>query len=613
MKNILTLILCLLTSFVFAQNLYEIDLNTIKKNKLFVKLTLKKCPEKDTVLYSFPASLPGTYATEDFGRFIHNLNAITSDGKKLKTHKINNNTFRICNAKNLKYIEYDVSEIFGKKIKENRIFSPIVTKFEKDKIFTFNNGAIFGFFNGEELNEINIKIEKPTKLYGVTSLPQIHCSSTQQLFKAATYHQLIDCPIMFSIPDTAQFEVGKTKVTISVFDVNGKPRAKHFYELLNRDMHAIDSFLPDIPVDQYSFLIFVDEKKDLGKGIVGTKNFLQILKILLGNKSFDIGALEHGNSSSFYLADFGITDSINYKDYTLDYQLTSAAIHEFMHIITPLGLHDQHIGNFNYLNPIMSKHLWLYEGVTEYFAHLIKLKAGIYSPKEYLKVMREKLIQGLDFPYSTMSFTEMSANVLNKHYKEQYPQVYQRGAILAMLLDAEIQRLTESKKNLLDVLLTLHGKYGVNKSFDESNFISEFVNEVHPDLRTFFNNYIEGKNKWKPNEQLDYIGITYLDTTLEKDMLSIFLDNDISTKSKNGIEFIVTKVGINEWAGLKLGDKINVDNYKRAFLPNNKKLKEGEIAKLKLIRDKKNVTLDIKVKYGLVKKKHILRWTSPKE
>jgi predicted metalloprotease with PDZ domain len=434
-------------------------------------------------------------------------------------------------------------------------------------------------------------------------------NSGQQHFKANSYHQLIDCPIMFSVPDTAQFNVGKTKVTISVFDVNGVPRAKHFYEVLKRDMQAIDDFLPDLPVDNYTFIIYVDELKEIGQAMTGKMGLIKKIKLALKFRNLGLGALEHGNSSTYYLADFGEALS-DVKALSLDKQLSGAAIHEFMHILTPLGLHSQHIGNFNYTNPVMCKHLWLYEGVTEYFANLIKYKGGVISPEEYLNEMGDKLVQGLDFPITEMSFTEMSSNVLEEKYHEHYGQVYQRGAVLAMLLDAEIQRLTSGKKSLIDVMLTLNARYGANKSFDESTFIAELVNEVHPDLQNFFTQYVEGKNQWQPNDQLNYIGITYHDSLQEQDMLSIFTDNDVEHKANGiGIEQVITKVGPNEWAGLQVGDIINISDYREAFEPNGVKLKEGELAKLRVKRGKEFVTLDIKAKYGLKTVKHALRWT----
>jgi predicted metalloprotease with PDZ domain len=613
MKKIVFAIIssCLIIPLV-AQHIYEVDLNKIKNDVLPVKLTLSKSPQTDQVIYSFPATVPGTYDTQDFGRFVLSMDAKTEDGKKLKVKKDGNNSFIISDAKKLKYLEYTVEDILDKKVKKNPIFSPVATNFVSGKNFIFNNGGIFGFFEGEESNPIEIKITKPASLYGATSLPQTELRETQQNFRANSYHQLMDCPIMFSVPDTAQFYVGKTKVTLSIYDVNGIPRAKHFYETLKRDMQAVDAFLPDLPVDNYTFIVYVDDLKEIGKALSGKMGLFKKIKLALKFRSLALGALEHGNSSTYYLADFGSNTS-SIKELSLDNQLSGAAIHEFMHILTPLGLHSQHIGNFNYTKPIMSKHLWLYEGVTEYFANLIKYKGGVYTPEEYLREMESKLSQGLSFPVNEMSFTEMSANVLEEKHHKQYGQVYQRGAVLAMLLDAEIQRLTAGKKTLIDVMLSLNARYGSNKSFDEELFFSEFVKEVHPDLQNFFSLYIEGKNQWKPNEQLNYIGISYHDSLQESGILSPLIekDNDIKLKAIGiGLEQLVMKTGANEWAGFKPGDVISVSDYRDAFEPNGKKLNEGEVAKLRVKRNKEFITLEIKVRYGIKQKRHALRWSN---
>jgi predicted metalloprotease with PDZ domain len=613
-KVTLALLLVYVTSAVSAQHLYEIDLNKIEKDVLPVKMTLSKAPQTDQVIYSFPATVPGTYDTQDFGRFVLSMNAKTADGKKLKVKKQGNNSFIISDAKKLKYLEYTLEDIMDRKVKKHPIFDPVATNFEEGKNFLFNNGGIFGFFAGEEADPIEIKIAKPSQLYGSTSLPQTLSNSGQQHFKANSYHQLIDCPIMFSVPDTAQFNVGKTKVTISVFDVNGVPRAKHFYEVLKRDMQAIDDFLPDLPVDNYTFIVFVDDLKEIGQAMTGKMGLIKKIKLALKFRNLGLGALEHGNSSTYYLADFGEALS-DVQALSLDNQLSGAAIHEFMHILTPLGLHSERIGNFNYTNPLMSKHLWLYEGVTEYFANLIKFKGGVISPDEYLKEMEAKLAEGLDFPVNEMSFTEMSEHVLEEKFHKHYGQVYMRGAVLAMLLDAEIQRLTSGQKSLIDVMLALNARYGANKSFDEQTFIAELVKEVHPDLQNFFALYIEGKNQWKPNDQLNYVGISYHDSLQESVLLSPFnaKDNDITLKAIGiGLEQLVVKTGQNEWAGLKKGDVINVTDFRNAFEPDGQKLKEGEIAKLKVKRNNEVITLDVVVKYGLKEKKHVLRWMEKK-
>jgi hypothetical protein len=86
-------------------------------------------------------------------------------------------------------------------------------------------------------------------------------------------------------------------------------------------------------------------------------------------------------------------------------------------------------------------------------------------------------------------------------------------------------------------------------------------------------------------------------------------DNDITLKAIGiGLEQLVVKTGPNEWAGLKPGDIVNVNDYREAFEPNGEKLKESEIAKLKVKRSKEFITLDISVRYGMRERKNVLKW-----
>ena len=75
----------------------------------------------------------------------------------------------------------------------------------------------------------------------------------------------------------------------------------------------------------------------------------------------------------------------------------------------------------------MSQHLWMYEGVTEYFANLFQVNQGLIDEKEFFERMAGKIAQSRQMN-DNMSFTKMSKNVLNPPYKDQYLNVYQKGA-----------------------------------------------------------------------------------------------------------------------------------------------------------------------------------------
>ena len=78
------------------------------------------------------------------------------------------------------------------------------------------------------------------------------------------------------------------------------------------------------------------------------------------------------------------TDSVGQR-------VTDIAAHEFFHIVTPLNIHSEIIEHFNFVTPVPSRHLWLYEGTTEWAAHAMQLRAGLKTPEAYLQTQIRKM------------------------------------------------------------------------------------------------------------------------------------------------------------------------------------------------------------------------------
>src|SRR5690606_26700770 len=166
-----------------------------------------------------------------------------------------------------------------------------------------------------------------------------------------------------------------------------------------------------LPVDKYAFIIYLYE------GVSG---------------SGGSGALEHSYSSFYYLPEM---DPARLSGFLVD-----VAAHEFFHIVTPLNIHSEEIGNFDYINPKMSKHLWLYEGVTEYFANHVQVYQNMITPEAYFDVLMDKMATAEGFK-DDLPFTKMSLGALDAH-QDQYMNVYNKGALIGLCLDILIREQT---------------------------------------------------------------------------------------------------------------------------------------------------------------------------
>jgi len=598
------LFLFILPLFSFAQktgaHVYTLDLVNVVDDRVRVTVDATKMNFGDYVSgveFNFPATIPGTYATLDYGRFIKDFKAFGAEGKSLKVKK-KGNTYAIKGEP--KKIEYWVDDSFDAKVRKNKIFEPAGTNNQEGRNFLINAAGYLGFFKGAEEMPITLEVIKSPTLYGLSAMGGYSYGNTQNFF-AKDYHQLLDCPIMFAKPDTTSFKLGDTKVTIGVFSESGRELSADIYEQVKLSMGAIESFLHgDLPVKNYAFLFYIKDYSEFQGLVEGTEikvgTIIKAIRELAGQ---GFGALEHGNSSVYYLPDFG-------NDMVLD-QMADVCIHEFFHILTPLGLHSEEIGNFNYIDPQMSKHLWLYEGITEYFAGISQVKGGVITRDEYIRsVLRQKIVTADRYPTEKMPFTEMSENVLHKPYKKQYMQVYQRGALMGALLDIRIMELTQGEKDLLDVVLELRDNYGPDKSFKDDVFIEEFVALVHPDLQQFFDDYVSGTKPLPISEYLAKVGVLYDRSYVGPLVVDPLKDYGIKYRRIRGTNtLVIKKIGKENPLQLEEGDIIELysDELQNEFGGPE----AGAIIDLNITRGAKNLVVPYAITYKEGSKGHFMR------
>lgn len=604
----LTFGLVFITLLAAAQGVqqYYVNLNNIQENTL--KVELKVNPDtyktfKDTAAFQFPKTIPGTYAVLDYGRFIFNLKAFDVNNKELTVKKEGENIFKIVGKP--QHIEYIVKDTYHTKVKKNKIFEPAGTNIQKDKNIIFNNSGFFGIFKGTENVGIELIVDKSPSLFAISSL---NATGTENklVFKAENYHELVDNPIMFSEPDTTSFMVANCKVTIGVFNESGRQISKDIYKEIEKSMRALGIFFGnELPVNNYSFIIYLKdytEFKEMFEG--GRVGVFGIFKIVRSFKGQGFGALEHGNSSVYFLPDFGNDIAVK--------TIKDVASHEFLHIVTPLNLHSEHIGNFNYENPKMSKHLWLYEGITEYFAGLALTQGNVLSPKNYISnVLSGKIASGITYPYKKMSFTEMSENVFEEPYKKQYQQVYERGALMGALLDIEIISATNGEKSLKEVVFALSKKYGKDKNFSEQDFFDEFVAASHPSIRTFIDKYINGRDSLPIGEILAKVGLDYKAEYKGSIAETPFIGVKFKGISLDGRR-VVKKVSKEAKYEFKKGDKINVVEALKLSTTEYGYLAEGEKYEIEVERGGKKIKIQVTNKWVEgTKKNYLFRMKNP--
>jgi predicted metalloprotease with PDZ domain len=455
---------------------YTIDLTNVVNDKVYVELIPPAIKEKE-ITFFFPKIVPGTYAIADYGRYVTDLKALDKKGKELPVEKVNENEWRIKNANKLTKLTYWVDDSWDTRVEGPEIFWPAGTNIEENNNFVINSSGFFGYFQGMKETDFQINVLRPKELYGSTGLipmqtgnpPTIlklekgsgNGNKVVDVYKASDYDHLVDSPLMYARPDTAIIRVANTEVLIGSYSPTKKITAKQIAESIREVLMAQKEFLGGkLPVDKYAFVFYFTDKPLLS-----------------------YGALEHSYSSFYYMPEMPIEQ--------MNQQLRDFAAHEFFHIVTPLTVHSEEIENFDFNDPKMSRHLWMYEGVTEYFAGLVQVQYGLISLDEYMQSIREKMVTSDQFK-DDVPFTEISKFTLDK-YHDQYYNVYQKGALIGLCLDVKLKKYSGGKTGLRDLMLRLSEKYGKEKAFKDEELFDEITRMTYPEIGEFFERYVKGK------------------------------------------------------------------------------------------------------------------------
>ncbi|MEP7265248.1 MAG: hypothetical protein ABI772_12155 [Bacteroidota bacterium] len=506
---------------------FTVDLNAVRKDKVKIILTTPEITEQK-ITYVMPAAAPGSYALENYGRFIDDFTAYDANGKKMH-HTINENRdFIIDNATTLRRIEYWINDTWDDRGSSNAVFQASGTNIEKDKNFVINNFAFFGYFEGMQNLSYEITYKKQDAMFGSTHLTKKIISSSEDLISAKNYRELSDNPVMYCVPDTTSFTINDSKIYISVYSASGKVHSEQLTSYLAPLLAGIHHFLGFLPVDEYYFLFYFssDDQK------------IMTSSVGLGGH----GALEHRNCSFYFLPEAAY-------EIDLKSQVEEVCAHEFLHTITPLQLHSKEIEDFDFRFPKMSEHLWLYEGVTEYLSMQALMKSHLITEQDFLESMSDKIQRAASFPLFSM--TDMSKNVLLPKQQDLYLDVYSKGALLAWFLDMQIITLTDGNSDLKKTVLALLTEFPQGKPFNDEELIDKIIALVNPELKSFFDDYISGQKALNYDELLGKSGLLYFD----EETADIYKSGPIELRyfpDENQIRLM----NENIYFGFKVGDEL---------------------------------------------------------
>ncbi|WP_449554949.1 M61 family metallopeptidase [Hyunsoonleella ulvae] len=560
----------------------HIDLSKVKDDKVPVTINPGRFTV-ETVTYRLPRVIQGTYSVSDFGKYIDDFKAIDNDGNEITVNKVDKNSWTITNAKSLDKITYYVNDTYDIEteggIGGEQPFSPSGTNIE-DENYVLNLHGFIGYFDELKNNQYKLDVVAPTDFVRTSALQNIASKTsddgkyTTTSYLASRYFDITDNPMMYGNLDVEKFKVGDINIVLSVYSPNKVHTAASLKETIFKMMKAQKAYLGDInATPRYDIYLYLSEgKQDSPKGF---------------------GALEHHTSTVVVLPE-GMDEA------ALAESMIDVVSHEFFHIVTPLSVHSEDVHYFDYNNPTFSKHLWMYEGITEYFATLFQINQDIVAKEDFYNKIMGK-IQASKQYNDAMSFTIMSENVLKDAYKDQYINVYQKGALIGMCIDILMREASNGNRGVLSLMKELSNKYGKNKPFEDDKLIAEITEMTYPSVGEFLNTHVVGDLPINYDTFFEKVGLEVGNTKIKANYIMMNNMPIVSGDGQKGTIFFTEAALQNSfWAeqGIQANDVIKSINGTELTLMNaNQVLQEvfmwkpGKDIEVKLDRNGEEIVI----------------------
>jgi predicted metalloprotease with PDZ domain len=344
---------------------------------------------------------------------------------------------------------------------------------------------------------LNVPAGWPRSMTGMRAL------SGEHQYVAPDFDTLVDSPIL----------VGN--LTVHEFTVDGK---RHY--LVNQG--ETPEFDAARAVKDYEAII--REQRRFWGGLPYDKYL--VLNVIAENRG---GGLEHKNSTVL-IASRGTTRSRNAYLAWL-----TTLTHEIFHAWNGKRLRPVELGPFDYEREVLTRGLWVVEGLSDYYGDLITLRAGLLTREEFLESLSGIIAEVQTTPGRFLQPVELASyDAWIRYYRpdENSPNVsisyYSKGQLVGFLLDARIRRATNGAKSLDDVMRAAYAKYSGPRGFTGEQFREVAEQVAGTSLADFWNIAVKGTAELPYADALATFGLRFrtAETTSSRASLGVSTRND---------------------------------------------------------------------------------------
>jgi len=423
----------------------------------------------DHLEFILPAWGPGRYAIYDFAKNVQEFSAQGADDHPVPWVKTDKQTWRV-EAKQAGGTVHVHYQVFANDLTGS--FSQV------DNVHANLNGpSVLMYVDGHKPDPITLNIEPPT---GWKVISGFSTSATERTFHARNYDVLVDTPLeICGECSLDQFQEGGKTIEVAVHTYNDEDNDRsRLLAGLKKIVHVEMASMPPPDFDHYLFIFHFVPDIALGDG------------------------MEHLNSTQIIIQG-SVRDSTQ--------EALETAAHEFFHLWNVKRLRPAALGPFDYTRENYSRSLWVAEGITTYYGYLFLRQSGLWTREQFLDRLTNEIatlerepgrnLMSVESSSFSAWFFDRSPQMQETNFANTTISYYNKGALLAMLLDLEIRSRTQGQKSLLDVLRFMYQEfyqapatsyYGPGRGYEEKDVIQALNSVTGSDFTPFFEHYVSG-------------------------------------------------------------------------------------------------------------------------
>jgi predicted metalloprotease with PDZ domain len=350
-------------------------------------------------------------------------------------------------------------------------------------------------------------------------------------FVAQDYDHLVDSPIMIGNFRRHTFVEGGKAHEVAIYGGEGIDQERVVHDI-RRIVAAASGVFGGLPYDRYVFLIEVD-------GDVG-----------------DDG-MEHRYSTYCLVPRLALTTEHGRK------RMDGLFCHEFFHLWNVKRVTPAPLAHLDYEGEQYTNSLWIAEGITTYYEHLLLRRAKIYSVAEFLDNISDLINRYLATPGRRLqSAEESSYDSWIKFYRPNENSVnaeisyYTLGALLGMTIDLSIRRATKGEKSLDDVMRKVFRDTGRKGSgYTDQEFKEACDSVAGCNLDGLFEAHVRGALDIQFDRYLGFAGLTLAPRSSAEGRGAYAGLKFVETKQEPFVDSVLSDTPAAE-AGIHPGDEV---------------------------------------------------------